>query len=169
MTMIIGWGLNGEREPERLMSINYNELGDGASADTSGWNLTVCLFTSRGALSTSKRYLKHTPPPTISFRKKSKYGCNLSLQESPAIRDRCRQLNKTDTKTCHKDQPRSNFLICWSSVDSKIWGPTNNSCLSADFCNLNYMFLFASSGGRMTQERVEVISVALSICDFKMY
>ena len=45
------------------MSINYNELGDGASADTSGRNLTVCLFTSRRALSTSKRYLKYNPPP----------------------------------------------------------------------------------------------------------
>ena len=49
------------------MSINYNELGDGASADTSGRNLTVCLFTSQGALSTSKRYLKHTPPQQLAL------------------------------------------------------------------------------------------------------
>lgn len=130
------------------MSINYCELGASLLQDTSRLNLKVCLFTSQGALSTSKRYLKHKPP-TISFRKKSKYGRNLSLPES-CFQSECRQLNKTDPKTHQKDQPRSNWLICWSAVDRRAPGlgdtQTIHSCLYAISYNPPYTSLFASVG-----------------------
>lgn len=96
------------------MSINYQKLGDCISA--SRLNLTVCLFTSQGALSTSKRYLKHNPPPPpqqLALGRRVNMDA-IYHSERPAIRDRCRQLNKTDPKTCQKDQPEkqlANLLI----------------------------------------------------------